>query len=57
MDKKKLEVVLEVLNNVSIRYSETAQYIKENMKKVSKKENLTVEKVFRFVVFVLMIGL
>ena len=57
MDKKKLEVVLQVLNNVSIRYSETAQYIKENMKKVSKKENLTVEKVFRFVVFVLMIGL
>ena len=32
MDKKKLRITLEVLNNVSTKYTETAQYIEENMK-------------------------
>lgn len=56
MNKKKLKV-RKVLHNMSIRYSETAQYINENMKEVCEKENLTVEEVFCFVVFVLMAGL
>lgn len=32
MDQKKLRITLEVLNNVSTKYTETAQYIEENMK-------------------------
>ena len=43
MDKYKLKITLEVLNNVSIRYRKTAQYIEENMKKVCKKDKIPVE--------------
>ena len=44
MDKKKLKVVLEVLNNISIKYLDTAQYIEENMRKTCKKEKLLAEE-------------
>ena len=52
---KKLRVTLEVVDNVSIKYPETKQYIEENMKEVYKRENSTVEEVFYFDVFVYII--
>ena len=32
MNKKKLRITLEVMDNVSTKYTETAQYIEENIK-------------------------
>lgn len=46
MDKKKLKVVLEMLDNKSIKYPETAQYIENNMMEVSASEKLSIEEVF-----------
>ena len=46
MDKKKLKVVLEMLDNKSIKYPETAQYIENNMMEVSASEKLSIEDVF-----------
>ena len=51
MGKEKLKVLLEVLNNVSVKYPEAAQYIKENMTETCKREKLSVEEVFCFVDF------
>ena len=55
MDKKDLKAALEVLVNVSVKYSKTAQYIKYSMKEVEEWEKLPVEEVFYFV-FVLDYG-
>lgn len=46
MERRKLKAVLEVLDNVSVNYPETAQYINKNMKEVYEREKLTVEEVF-----------
>lgn len=46
MDKKKVRVTLEVLDNASTKYTETAQYIEQNMKEVCEREKLSVEQVF-----------
>ena len=46
MGKKKLRVTLEVLDNASTKYSEKAQYIKQDMKEVCEREKLSVEEVF-----------
>lgn len=46
MQKKKLKVVLEVLDNASANYSETTQYINKNMKEVYERGKLKVKKGF-----------
>ena len=46
MDKKKVRVTLEVPDNASPKYTETAQYIEQNMKEVCEREKLSVEQVF-----------
>ena len=50
MDKKKFRIVLEVLDNVSIKYPETANYIENNMMELCSREKLSVEEVFYFAV-------
>ena len=50
MDKKKSRIVMEVLSNVSIAYTETAQYIENNMLDICSREKLSIEEVFYFVV-------
>ena len=57
MKNKKLKVLKEVLNNVSLWYAETTQYTDKNMKEVCEGGRLTVEVVFYFVVFGLMVAL
>ena len=51
MHKKKIKVVLEVVDTISVHCPETTQYMKENRKKVCEREKLTVEELFHFVVF------
>lgn len=46
MEKNKLKVVLEVLDNASVNYPETTQYINKNMKAVYERGKLTVEERF-----------
>lgn len=46
MDKKKLKVVLEMLDNKSIKYPETVQYIENNMMEVSASENYQLKRYF-----------
>lgn len=41
MEKEKLKVVLEVLNNASFKYPEITQYIKQNVKEMCQREKLT----------------
>ena len=53
MKKKKLKVLLEVLNNVSVKQLERAEYIEINMIEVREREKLSIEDVFYFVVFCL----
>ena len=50
MDKKKSRIVVEVLSNVSIAYTETAQYIENNMLDICSREKVSIEEVFHFVV-------
>ena len=57
MKNKKLKVLMEVLNNVSLWYAETTQYTDKNMKEVCEGGRLMVEVVFYFVVFGLMVAL
>ena len=51
MDKKHLMATPGVLHNVSVKYPDTAQYIKENINELCQREKLSVEVVFYFVVF------
>ena len=50
MDKKRVNVVTKVLDNVKIKYWETAEYIEENMKERHDNERISMGEVFHFVV-------
>ena len=50
MDKKRVNVVTNVLDNVKIKYWERAEYIEKNMKEVHDNERISMEEVFHFVV-------
>ena len=45
---KKLTVTLEVLQNVEKRFSETKEFIKQNMQEVCEREHITVTEVIYF---------
>lgn len=51
MDRKRFKITLEVMDNVPVKYQETAQYIKENLKTVYEREKMPTEKIFYFLVF------
>ena len=50
MDKKRVNVVTKVLDNVKIKYWERVEYIEKNMKEVHDNERISMEEVFHFVV-------
>ena len=52
MGKKKLKIVLELLDNVSINYPERTQYFENNILELWSREKLSAEEVFYFVVLV-----
>ena len=49
--KRKLRVTLDVLENVSVEYTETEEHIEGNLKGICEREHITVEDVIYFVVF------
>lgn len=49
---RKLKITLEILENVSIKYPKTKNYVQDNMNDVRKTKHTTVEEVIYFVVFV-----
>ena len=55
MEKIKLKFVLDVLDNVSVKHSETADFIEKNMKEVCERKKLLVEEVFRFLVLIMVV--
>ena len=55
MDQEKLRVTSEVLDDLSTKYPETAQYTKENMKEVCEREKSSVEEVLYFVFVVVVV--
>ena len=50
---KKLGVTFEVLDQLLTKYPQTTGCIEENMRKMYKREKITIERVFYFVVFCL----
>lgn len=55
MEKIKLKFVLDVLDNVSVKHPETADFIEKNMKEVCERQKLLVEEVFRFLVLIMVV--
>lgn len=55
MNQKKLKITLRVVNNMSVKYPETAQDIKGNMNEMCEKEKRSVEKVSDTLVFLFQI--
>ena len=49
---RKLKITLDVLENVSIKYPKTKNYVQDNMNNVRKTKHTKVEEVIYFVVFV-----
>ena len=43
MEKRKLKVTLELLNEVSVEFSETKQFIEEYLEQKCIRENISVE--------------
>ena len=48
MEKRKLEVTLGVLNEVSVECMETKQFIQEHIEQKCLKENISVEEIIYF---------
>ena len=46
MDKKRVNVVTKVLDNVKIKYWERVEYIEKNMKEVHDNERISMERYF-----------
>ena len=51
MEKRKLKITLEVLNEVFVEFLETKQFIEEHLEKKCLKENISVEEVIYFFFF------
>ena len=48
MEKQKLKITLEVLNEVSVEFPETKQFLEEHLEQKCLKENISVEEVIYF---------
>ena len=48
MEKQKLKITLEVLNEISVEFQKTKQFIKEHLEHKCLKENISVEEVIYF---------
>ena len=48
---KKLKLTVKVLDNIACKYSDTKDYFEENLKEVCEVEDLTVESLIYFVVY------
>ena len=48
MDRRKLNIALEVLNKVSVKFPETKQFIEEHLQQKCLKENISVEEATYF---------
>ena len=48
---KKLKLTVKVLDNIACKYSDTKDYFEENLKEVCEVEDLTVENLIYFVVY------
>ena len=46
MKKRKLNIVIEVLNDVSIEFPETMEFINEKLDQICSKESISTEEVF-----------
>ena len=45
MEKRKLKITIAVLNEVSLEFPETKQFIEEHLEQKCLKENISVEEV------------
>lgn len=48
MEERKLDVAKEALNEVSVKFPETKQFIEENLEQKCLKENILVEDIIFF---------
>ena len=48
MEEWKLDIAKEALNEVSVEFPETKQFIEENLEQKCLKENVLVEEIFFF---------
>ena len=48
MEKQKLKITLEVLNEISVEFQKTKQFIKEHLEHKCLKKNISVEEVIYF---------